>query len=99
MGLYIQFFSVHSFPPTHTPLCITILKKSDSGVGGCDLSNPYYIFSPITDSCPRLFQLLGATAIEDKLQDSVPETIQLLKRGNIKVWMLTGDKQGMECVL
>ncbi|NWV25828.1 AT8B3 ATPase, partial [Origma solitaria] len=38
-------------------------------------------------------QLLGATAIEDKLQDRVPETIQLLKLGNIKVWVLTGDKQ------
>uniref|UniRef100_A0A8C5LNA8 Phospholipid-transporting ATPase n=1 Tax=Leptobrachium leishanense TaxID=445787 RepID=A0A8C5LNA8_9ANUR len=38
-------------------------------------------------------KLLGATAIEDKLQDLVPETIQLLKDGNIKVWVLTGDKQ------
>ncbi|NXL66290.1 AT8B3 ATPase, partial [Chordeiles acutipennis] len=38
-------------------------------------------------------QLLGATAIEDRLQDGVPETIQLLKLGNIKVWVLTGDKQ------
>ncbi|XP_056428393.1 phospholipid-transporting ATPase IK [Hyla sarda] len=38
-------------------------------------------------------QLLGATAIEDKLQDCVPETIQLLKNGNIKVWVLTGDKK------
>uniref|UniRef100_A0A8C6VCD9 Phospholipid-transporting ATPase n=1 Tax=Naja naja TaxID=35670 RepID=A0A8C6VCD9_NAJNA len=38
-------------------------------------------------------KLLGATAIEDKLQDGVPETIHLLKRGDIKVWVLTGDKQ------
>ncbi|XP_063811477.1 phospholipid-transporting ATPase IK-like [Pseudophryne corroboree] len=37
-------------------------------------------------------QLLGATAIEDKLQNGVSETIQLLKDGNIKIWMLTGDK-------
>lgn len=37
--------------------------------------------------------LLGATAIEDKLQDGVPETIQQLYKANIKVWMLTGDKQ------
>lgn len=39
-------------------------------------------------------QLLGATAIEDKLQDGVPETIRCLKKGNIKVWVLTGDKPG-----
>ncbi|KAL6032203.1 hypothetical protein STEG23_020875, partial [Scotinomys teguina] len=37
-------------------------------------------------------QLLGVTAIEDKLQDGVPETIQCLKKGNIKMWVLTGDK-------
>lgn len=36
--------------------------------------------------------LLGATAIEDKLQDQVPETISLLKEANIKIWMCTGDK-------
>ena len=37
--------------------------------------------------------LVGATAIEDKLQDGVPETIANLLRANIKVWVLTGDKQ------
>ncbi|XP_071965131.1 probable phospholipid-transporting ATPase IM isoform X2 [Antedon mediterranea] len=37
--------------------------------------------------------LLGATAIEDKLQDGVPQTIENLIKGNIKVWVLTGDKQ------
>jgi len=36
--------------------------------------------------------LLGATAIEDKLQDGVPETISLLKQAGISFWMLTGDK-------
>ena len=38
--------------------------------------------------------LIGATAIEDKLQDGVPETIANLARANIKIWVLTGDKQG-----
>lgn len=37
--------------------------------------------------------LLGATAIEDKLQEGVPETIQLLAVAGIKIWVLTGDKQ------
>ncbi len=39
------------------------------------------------------FDLAGATAIEDKLQQGVPETIDKLRRANIKVWMLTGDKR------
>ncbi|XP_067374938.1 phospholipid-transporting ATPase IA isoform X5 [Channa argus] len=38
-------------------------------------------------------QLLGATAIEDKLQDKVPETIETLMKAEIKIWILTGDKQ------
>lgn len=37
-------------------------------------------------------QLLGATAIEDRLQDGVPETIADLKRAGINIWVATGDK-------
>lgn len=50
-------------------------------------------------------KLLGATAIEDKLQEGVPETIESLRQAGIKVWVLTGDKQetaisiGLSCKL
>uniref|UniRef100_A0A663FJR0 Phospholipid-transporting ATPase n=1 Tax=Aquila chrysaetos chrysaetos TaxID=223781 RepID=A0A663FJR0_AQUCH len=37
--------------------------------------------------------LLGATAIEDRLQAGVPETIATLMKAEIKIWILTGDKQ------
>lgn len=36
--------------------------------------------------------LIGVTAIEDKLQDKVPETISFIRKAGIKVWVLTGDK-------
>jgi len=36
---------------------------------------------------------VGSSAIEDKLQYGVPETIDMLIKANIKVWVLTGDKQ------
>ncbi|KAG8239125.1 hypothetical protein J437_LFUL018828 [Ladona fulva] len=36
--------------------------------------------------------LLGATGIEDRLQEGVPETIAALIRAGIVVWVLTGDK-------
>ena len=36
--------------------------------------------------------LLGATIVEDKLQDNVPEVIKELREADIKIWMLTGDK-------
>lgn len=38
--------------------------------------------------------LVGVTAIEDKLQDGVPQTIANLILAGIKIWVLTGDKQG-----
>ena len=38
-------------------------------------------------------ELVGATGIEDRLQDGVPETIARLREGGLKVWVLTGDKQ------
>ncbi|XP_074180742.1 phospholipid-transporting ATPase VD isoform X2 [Rhinolophus sinicus] len=37
--------------------------------------------------------LLGATGIEDRLQEGVPEAIEALHTAGIKIWMLTGDKQ------
>ena len=37
--------------------------------------------------------LLGITAIEDRLQDQVPEVIADLARAGIILWMLTGDKE------
>uniref|UniRef100_A0A8C4HCP1 Phospholipid-transporting ATPase n=1 Tax=Dicentrarchus labrax TaxID=13489 RepID=A0A8C4HCP1_DICLA len=38
-------------------------------------------------------QLLGATGIEDRLQDGVPETIASLRKAGLQIWVLTGDKQ------
>jgi P-type E1-E2 ATPase len=38
-------------------------------------------------------ELVGASAIEDKLQGGVPETIAVLMSADIRVWVLTGDKQ------
>ena len=37
-------------------------------------------------------ELVGSTAIEDRLQDEVADTIQFMKAAGIKVWVLTGDK-------
>lgn len=37
-------------------------------------------------------ELVGSTAIEDRLQDEVADTIQFMKKTGIKVWVLTGDK-------
>ena len=46
----------------------------------------------VEDSLEYDFELVGATAIEDRLQDDVANTISVLKEAGIKVWVLTGDK-------
>ncbi|XP_032772545.1 probable phospholipid-transporting ATPase VD [Rattus rattus] len=50
----------------------------------------------LVESAMRLenkLTLLGATGIEDRLQEGVPESIEALQKAGIKIWMLTGDKQ------
>lgn len=46
----------------------------------------------VADSIEREMVLLGGTAIEDRLQDGVPDSIALLAQAGIKLWVLTGDK-------
>lgn len=46
----------------------------------------------VADRLERGFNLIGSTAIEDKLQDDVDKAIFAMKKAGIKVWVLTGDK-------
>ncbi|KAJ3169761.1 hypothetical protein HK101_011428 [Irineochytrium annulatum] len=46
----------------------------------------------VAEEIEQGLMLLGATAIEDRLQGGVPETIEKLRRAGVRVWMLTGDK-------
>ncbi|KAJ3571132.1 hypothetical protein NPX13_g5488 [Xylaria arbuscula] len=46
----------------------------------------------VADKIEQNLTLLGGTAIEDRLQDGVPDTIELLGKAGIKLWVLTGDK-------
>ncbi|XP_074286678.1 phospholipid-transporting ATPase 2 isoform X2 [Silene latifolia] len=50
----------------------------------------------IAEVCQKIehdFEILGVSAIEDHLQEGVPETIEALRKAGINFWMLTGDKQ------
>uniref|UniRef100_A0A2K6C5Q3 P-type phospholipid transporter n=1 Tax=Macaca nemestrina TaxID=9545 RepID=A0A2K6C5Q3_MACNE len=57
------------------------------------LQNRAQALQQVYNELEQNLKLLGATAIEDRLQDGVPETIKCLKKSNIKIWVLTGDKQ------
>ena len=59
----------------------------------------------VSDALEQDFELIGSSAIEDKLQEEVGKTIYSLRQAAIKVWVLTGDKVetamniGMACKL
>ncbi|NWU42327.1 AT10A ATPase, partial [Hylia prasina] len=83
-------------------LCIAkrVLSKEEYG---CWLKTHLEAESSIENREELLFQsalrieknlhLLGATGIEDRLQDGVQETIANLRKAGLQIWVLTGDKQ------
>ncbi|XP_043343268.1 phospholipid-transporting ATPase FetA-like isoform X3 [Cervus elaphus] len=72
------FFQVWS--KKHSEACLSLENRENE-------------ISTVYEEIERDLMLLGATAIEDKLQDGVPETILTLNKAKIKIWVLTGDKQ------
>ena len=69
-----------------------IIKKM-TDIQASDSKNKDEEFSQIASIYEKDLEYIGASAIEDKLQDKVPETIEKLMEANIRVWVLTGDKQ------
>jgi len=47
----------------------------------------------LADEVERELEFVGVTAIEDKLQEGVPEAIESLLAAGAKVWVITGDKR------
>lgn len=66
--------------------------STDHDIAASSLSNREERMEEVADRLERDLTLLGGTAIEDRLQDGVPQSIALLGRAGIKLWVLTGDK-------
>lgn len=50
------------------------------------------LIDQVTEEVEKELILLGATAVEDRLQQGVSECIDKLAQAGIKIWVLTGDK-------
>ena len=57
------------------------------------MSNRAELLTKAATKIETQIHIVGATAIEDKLQTNVPETIATLAKAGIKLWVLTGDKR------
>ncbi|KAK3333596.1 hypothetical protein B0T19DRAFT_130374 [Cercophora scortea] len=100
-GLRTLCLSMREIPDHEFQEWQKVYEKAQTTVGG----NRAEELDKAAELIERDFYLLGATAIEDRLQDGVPETIHTLQEAGIKVWVLTGDRQetainiGMSCKL
>ncbi len=50
------------------------------------------VIDDVADEIEANLTFIGATGVEDRLQESVQDTIQSLYKANINIWMLTGDR-------
>ena len=66
--------------------------RKEHDVAATALENREEKMEEAADKIERDLTLLGGTAIEDRLQEGVPDTIALLGEAGVKLWVLTGDK-------
>lgn len=71
--------------------CSEWLKRYEAAA--VSLKNRGELLSDAAAKIEQGLHIVGATAIEDKLQKKVPETIATLAKAGIKLWVLTGDKR------
>jgi phospholipid-transporting ATPase len=100
-GLRTLCLAMREIPEHEYQEWARVFEKASTTIGGSRAEE----LDKAAEIIEHDFYLLGATAIEDRLQDGVPETIHTLQQANIKVWVLTGDRQetainiGMSCKL
>jgi phospholipid-transporting ATPase len=79
--------------------------KNKLNEANLNLENRKTLVDQVYEEVESKIHLIGATIVEDKLQEKVPETIRDLRLAGIKIWMLTGDKMdtayniGLSCNL
>ena len=87
LGLRTLLVAVRDIDPAEYQEWVASFEEANAAVLGREEK-----LEAVYENIERDFRLLGATAIEDKLQEGVPDTIALLRRANLRFWMLTGDK-------
>ncbi|XP_043350570.1 probable phospholipid-transporting ATPase IM isoform X9 [Dermochelys coriacea] len=87
-GLRTLALAYKNLTEEHFKEWFKILQEANTSL---DSRNEY--LAAAYEEIEKDMMLLGATAIEDKLQEGVTETIASLSLANIKIWVLTGDKQ------
>ena len=94
---YVDKFSKHGFRTLFVSMKVLSQSEYDNfaqelKIASTSLDNKEELLANAYEKVENNLYIIGATIVEDKLQDNVPETIRDLRLANIKIWMLTGDK-------
>ena len=94
---YVDKFSKQGFRTLFVSMKILSQNEYDAfaqevKIASTSLENKEELLAKAYEKVENNLYIIGATIVEDKLQDNVPETIRDLRLANIKIWMLTGDK-------
>lgn len=94
---YVDKFSKQGFRTLFISMKVLSQAEFDSFMNevktaSTSLNNKEELLTVAYEKIEKNLYIIGATIVEDKLQDNVPETIRDLHLANIKIWMLTGDK-------
>ena len=94
---YVDKFSKQGYRTLFISMKILSQAELDSflnevKVASTSLDNKEELLTIAFEKIEKNLYIIGATIVEDKLQDNVPETIRDLHLADIKIWMLTGDK-------
>ncbi|KAF1322884.1 Phospholipid-transporting atpase, partial [Globisporangium splendens] len=97
LGLHVRYFAAMA-------LCALLLGfktlskneylvlKSERDMARKSLSDREHLCLEVAKKIEKSTYLLGATGVEDLLQDGVKECIDQLSQAGVNIWMLTGDK-------
>jgi phospholipid-transporting ATPase len=94
---YVDKFSKQGFRTLFVSMKVLSQSEYDSFAqevkqASTSLDNKDELLAQAYEKVENNLYIIGATIVEDKLQENVPETIRDLRLANIKIWMLTGDK-------
>ena len=94
---YVDKFSKHGFRTLFVSMKVLSQSEYDNfaqelKIASTSLENKEELLAQAYEKVEKNLYIIGATIVEDKLQENVPETIRDLRLANIKIWMLTGDK-------
>jgi phospholipid-transporting ATPase len=87
VGLRTLVFSYREISRQEYEMWTPIWTRSQT-----EIQNRREAMDKAIDMIEKDFMLAGVTGVEDRLQDSVPQTIEKLHGASIRIWVLTGDK-------